>query len=184
MPKRNFRLSDGAVVVFWSKGADEVVDLFADTVGQGEPAAVEALYRATWKGKPVSLDDPAAFYALTLSGGQGRGTIRGWLETTLGAVLRNVKQYFDDLDIIRPTHDAERSRPLLGLLRQLAVQGKMENIAPGLAADVFAAVLSGQSFPRLLLDTTIRRTRAERSLYADRAALIKAYLLRARRGQR
>jgi CRISPR-associated protein Csd1 len=118
---------------------------------------------------------------LTLSGGQGRGTIRGWLETTLGAVLRNVRHYFDDLDIARPAHDEGKPRPLLALLRQLAVQGKLENIPPGLAAELFADVLDGQPFPRLLLDSAVRRTRAERTLYPDRASLLKAYLLRARR---
>ncbi len=183
MPKRNVRLSDDTIVLFWSKGSDEVVDLFADSVGQGQPEAVEALYKATWKGRPVNLEDPAAFYALTLSGGQGRGTIRGWQETTLGAALRNVKQYFDDLQICRPLADTGKPHPLLGLLRQLAVQGKIDNIAPNLASELFAAILEGRPFPRLLLDAAVRRTRAERTLYPDRASLIKAYLLRACRGK-
>lgn len=183
MPSRNVRLSENTIVLFWSKGSDDVVDLFADSVGQGQPEAVEALYKATWKGRPVNLEDPAGFYALILSGGQGRATIRGWLETTLGAVLRNVKQYFDDLQICRPLADTGRPHPLLGLLRQLAVQGKIDNIPPSLAGEVFAAILDGRPFPRLLLDAAVRRTRAERTLYPDRAALIKAYLLRVRRNK-
>jgi CRISPR-associated protein Csd1 len=183
LPKRHERLSQDTVVVFWSKGTDETVDLFADSVGQGQPEAVEALFRATWKGRPVNLDDPAAFYALTLSGGQGRGTNRGWLETTLGAALRNVKGYFGDLQIVRSPRDEGKPLPLLGLLRQLAVQGKDDNIPPSLAGEVFAAILAGRPFPRLLLDAAIRRTRAERYLSPDRAALIKGYLLRAKRTQ-
>lgn len=181
LPIRHFRLSESSVVTFWSKGSDDVVDLFADSVGEGQPEAVEALYKATWKGRPVNLDDSAAFYALTLSGGIGRATIRNWLETTLGAELRNVKQHFEDLKIHRLAADADKPHPLIGLLRQLAVLGKLDNIPPNLASAVFAAILAGRPFPRLLLDASVRRVRAERTLYADRVALIKAYLLRARR---
>ncbi len=184
LPTRHFRLSDNTVVAFWSKGGDGGLNLFADSLERGEPEAVEALFKATWKGRPVNFRDPAAFYALTLSGGQGRGTVRGWLETTLGAALTNVQTYFRDLELIRPPADAGKPRPLLGLLRQVAVQGKLDNIAPGLAGDLFAAILAGQPFPHALLGAAVRRTRAERTLYHDRVALIKAYLLRADRAGR
>jgi CRISPR-associated protein Csd1 len=181
LPVRNFRLSEDTVVVFWGKGHDDAIDLFADSVGQGQPEAVQALYQATWKGRPIDLGDPSAFYALTLSGGQGRGTIRGWLETTLGHVLGNVKRYFVDLEIVRPKGEEGKPLPLLGLLRQTAVLGKLSNIAPNLAADLFDAVLADHPFPRALLDAAVRRARAERAVFPDRAALLKAYLLRARR---
>jgi CRISPR-associated protein Csd1 len=184
LPLRHFRLSDNTVVAYWSKGGSEEQNLFAAALSGGEPEAVEALFKAPWKGRRVNLRDPAPFYALTLSGGQGRGTVRGWLETTLGVALSNVKTYFEDLEIVRPAADAGKPRPLLGLLRQVAVQGKLDNIAPGHAGDLFAAVLSGHPFPYALLAAAIRRTRAERTLYHDRAALIKAYLLRARRAGR
>jgi CRISPR-associated protein Csd1 len=66
-------------------------------------------------------------------------------------------------------------------LRQLAAQGDLENIAPNLAADLFAAILTGRPFPRAVLDCAVRRVRAERTIYGDRAAVLKAFLCRARR---
>jgi CRISPR-associated protein Csd1 len=179
LPNRNARLSDSAIVVFWSK-KDAIVDLFADAIAHGEPAHVEAIFKATWKGKSISLEDPSAFYALTLSGAQGRGTVRGWHETTLGAVIKNIQMYFNDLEI---TRDESKPRPLLSLLRQMAVLGKVDNIPPNLAGEVFQAVLGGRSLPRSVLDALLRRTRAERTLFSDRAAFIKACLCRTRRDQ-
>jgi CRISPR-associated protein Csd1 len=181
MPRRNFRLSDDTAVVFWGRGASAELNLFAESLQQADPEAVAALYTATWKGRPVNLQDPSAFYALTLSGGQGRGTVRAWFESTVREALHNVRQHFDDLNIVRPAAEAGRPFPLLQLLRRTAVQGKNENIHPHLAAAVFEAALKGWAYPRMLLDATVRRARAERTIFSDRAALLKAYLVRAKR---
>jgi CRISPR-associated protein Csd1 len=181
MARRNFRISHDTAVVFWSRNGSAALDLFAESLQHADPEAVAALYGAPWKGQRVSLDDPSAFYALTLSGGQGRGTIRGWFESTVREVLHNVKRHFDDLNIVRPAAEADRPFPLWQLLRRTAVQGKNENIHPNLAAAVFGAVLKGLAYPRMLLDATVRRARAERTVFSDRAALLKAYLVRAKR---
>src|SRR5205085_2363965 len=53
-----------------------------------------------------------------------------------------------------------------------------------LAAAVCEAVLRGWPYPRVLLEAAVRRARAEREIFADRAGLIKAYLARAKRLRR
>lgn len=181
--RRSARLSHNSVVVFWAEGADEVVDLLSDAITGGNPEAIGALYGSPWKGRQVRLDeqDTRGLYSLTLSGAIGRGTVRSWSEVPLGRALKNVGDYFEDLRVVRPAADEGRPRPLLGQLRQMAVQGELENIAPNLASELFSAILAGRPFPRAVLDQTLRRVRAERTLYADRASLIKAYLCRARR---
>ena len=110
---RHSKLSHDAVVVFWSKGDGALVDLFSDAVNEGNPDSIRALYGSAWKGSQIRLDDDdlSPFYALTLSGAIGRGTVRGWHETTLGAVLKNLRHYFDDLDIVRPPQDEGRAPP-------------------------------------------------------------------------
>jgi CRISPR-associated protein Csd1 len=141
------------------------------------------LYGSPWKGRQVHLDerDTRGFYSLALSGAIGRGTVRAWSEVPLGKALKHLGDYFEDLKIARPPADEGKLRPLLGLLRQLAAQGDMENVPPNLAAELFAAILAGRAFPRAVLDQALRRVRAERTLFPDRASLIKAYLCRARR---
>ena len=181
MARRNFRLSDDTTVVFWGRNESPVIDLFAESLNQADPEAVAALYSSTWKGRPVKLDDTSEFYALTLSGGQGRATIRGWFESTVRDVMQNVSRHFIDLRIIRPPQEEDRPFPLHRLLRCTSLLGKADNIAPNLASIFFEAILKGWPYPRLLLEAAVRRARTERSVFSDRAALIKAYLVRARR---
>ncbi len=185
MPRRNVRLADDSVVVFWSKGDPNAVDLFGDSVGLGEPQAVEALYPSLYRGKPVDPHDPAAFYALTLTGGQGRGTVRGWQEERLGDVLRHQRQFFEGIDLAG--RDPGRSRPLLGLVACLGVRNKLENAPSGLAAGLFAAMLAGRPFPVEVMSAAVRRTRVEKDELFQRFSewqrfgLIRGYLVRARR---
>jgi len=176
LPPRKVKLADDTAVVFWSKN-DEAVDTLWGAIESADPNAVEALYSAVWKGKPIALDDPTPFFALTLSGAQGRGTVRGWHESNLAAVIQHVKSYLKQLEIARPPQSGTHP-PLLALLRQTAVFGKLENIPPGLAGEVFQAVLTGRPFPHSVLDALVRRLRAERELLPDRAAFLKAYLCR------
>lgn len=180
LPIRNVRLSDDTAVVYWTRETSEFVDFFSTTI-QADPEAVAALYNATWKGRPVRLDDPTAFYVLTLSGAQGRATIRGWFESTVKEVVHNVRQHFDDLRVAHPKAQEGQPFPLWQLLRSTAVRGKNENIHPNLASEMFEAILRGRGYPRVLLDTALRRARAEQEIFPERAALIKAYLVRARR---
>ncbi len=177
---RNVRLSDDTAVVFWAKDSGPA-DFFAEAVTRGEPDHVTALYGGPWKGSQVALASVEPFYALTLSGAIGRGTVRGWHETTLGAALANLRDYFDDLHIARPAADEARPQPLHLLLRQTAAQGKLENVPAALAGGVFLAILTGRPFARAVLEALVRRVRAERTIYPDRAAFLKACLCRVRR---
>lgn len=189
LPPRNVKLSADTVVLFWSKGPDELVNHVAGAVREGHPAQVRALFASTWNGRPYPLDDVSPFYALTLTGGQGRGTVRGWHETTLGQVLRNVRQYFDDIDIVRPPQDAGKPRPLLGLLKSIGLRKKEDGrimyvVPPNLAQQVFQAALTPAPFPRTLLVTAVQRIRALQSANWDQSSRfgwVKAFLCRERR---
>jgi CRISPR-associated protein Csd1 len=178
LARRNVRLNDSTVAVFWSRESSEFVDLFADI--ETNPAAVLAAIEAPYTGRKPVLEDPQPFFAAILSGAQGRVILREWIETTVRDVAKNVRQHFDDLAMVRP-HEETLPQALWVLLRSMAVQGKQENIPPGLAAEFFATILRGTSYPRALLDASARRMRAEQDVPPERAALIKAYLSRARR---
>jgi CRISPR-associated protein Csd1 len=176
MGNRRVRLNDSTVAVFWSREQSDFVDLFTDVI-EAKPEAVEALFRAPRTGRRPAIEDPQDFYALILSGAQGRILLRQWIETTVATAVRNIQRHFDDLEIVRPKGD-QGPLPLRRLLRSTALLGKDENVMTDLAAQMFSAVIKGTRYPRLLLDTAIRRMRAEQSVTPERAALIKAYLLR------
>jgi CRISPR-associated protein Csd1 len=176
--RRCAKVSGNCAVVYWSRGDAEFISA---TMNEGDPEKIRELMASTWKGQQIHLDDVTPFYALAISGAQGRGTVRGWHETTLGVVLANLKEWFEDIEIIRSEKDQGRARPLLVLLRQLAAQGDLENIPTDLASEMFLDIIAGRAFPVAILSTLVRRIRAERTIFSERAALLKAYLCRARR---
>jgi len=190
-PSRRVDLSRDTAVVFWSREGSDLVDLFAEVM-DASPEAVRVLFESPYTGRRPVLDDPQAFYAAVISGAKGRAVLRQWMETTVADAARSVRRYFDDIAIVQPGGDI-RPQPLRHLLRSTAAFGETDNIPPHLAADVFAAILRETTpYPHALLDASVRRMRAEQSrrdpkapwrsgpVPPERAALIKAYLSRAR----
>lgn len=194
LPRRNLQLSADTVVCFWSPKSDsDFCSAFAGLL-EANPDEVKELYRSLWRGKLADIDDPSAFYALTLSGTQGRAIVRDWFESTVAVVARNLASHFQELDIVRNAplpkgRDLPPQFALGTLLEALAPNGKREDIPPPLAAAMVQAALHGTQYPLSILQRAIERTRAEigRDEWADmnrrdaRAAIIKAVLNRRRR---
>ena len=210
LPRRNTRLSADTVVCYWTR--DEV-DEFADGFGmlmevdeqkaQARPAQVAAMYDCIWKGNPYSLEKPTAFYSLVLSGGQGRATLRDWIESNTQTVADSLARYFADLAIVRrcpPTKKLGRhlpSFPLRLLLESVAdpCERRSEGVPAPLASALYrAAIDQAYPFPRMAYSRAVSRYRAEIAKErsgsdgwktADwndaRAALIKGFLERSRR---
>lgn len=195
LPRRNLRLAADTAVCYWAAetGADSFVSIFADLL-EANPEQVGELYRSIFSGRDPGLTDPSAFYALTLSGSQGRVIVRGWFESTVAEVARHVAQHFADLAIVRNTPKPKNRElppqlPLRVLLHCLAVQGKSENVPPALAGQLVEAALRGTPYPFSILQRAVERARAEigKTEWSDlerrdaRAALIKAVLNRRHR---
>lgn len=196
LPKRHVRLSADTVVCFWA--AEASGDEFASTLPwmlDADPEKVNELYRSVWRGKAPDMENPGAFYAITLTGTQGRAIVRDWFETTVSKVVTNLAQHFADLDIVRNTpKPKERELPPqlpLGLiLESLSVRGDREGIPAHLAGELVRSAFTGSPYPIALLQRALERTRAEIGSddWADmarrdaRAAIIKAVLNRRKRG--
>jgi CRISPR-associated protein Csd1 len=183
MPVRRVDIASDTAVVFWARADDAVVDIFEGTI-QADPAKVRALYESPEGGRPAVLDDPSPFFALALSGELARAKVRGWFETTLGEALANVRAHFDDLTVVQPAFRAGAPMPLWALLKATAPLADSSRLAPSLAATTFFAILMGRPYPRMLLEGAVRRARIEHDVTPERAALIKACLVRTRRADR
>ena len=192
LPRRNLRLNPDTAVCFWAAeaGAQDFTSVIVPLL-EADPEQVAELYRSIWRGRQPAELDPGAFYALTLSGAQGRVIVRGWLESTVGEVARNLARHFADLEIVRNTpkpkdRELPPQLPLRTLLASLAVLGKSDNIPAPLAGQLVAAALRGAPYPLSVLQRAVGRARAEigRTDWGDlerrdaRAALIKAVLNR------
>jgi len=166
---------------------------------EAKPAQVAEMYKSLWKGIPYKLDKPDEFYSLVLSGGQGRATVRDWIESNTQHVMDSLAQYFADLRIERccpapknGKHPESFSLPLL--LESLAdpKDRRKEGIPSTIGAQFYRASIDKKLlFPQPAFSRAILRYRAELGNERDqnkgwsvknwndsRAAIIKAYLNR------
>lgn len=195
LPQRYLRLSADTAVCFWSAegGGEEFTSVFAGLL-EGNPETVKNLYQSVWRGRLPGIENPSAFYALTLTGTQGRVIVRDWFESTISAVARNLATHFSDLDIVRNTpkprdRDLPPQIPISVILKSLAPHGDSELIPPPLIGEMIESALHGTLYPFSILQRALERTRAEiaKSSWSDlerrdaRAALIKAVLNRRKR---
>jgi CRISPR-associated protein Csd1 len=140
--------------------------------------------------RPPGVDE-ARFFALVITGTQGRAILRNWIDMKVAEVKKNLDRYWNDLKIVRNT-PPPKAKPLpehfpqRTLLTALAPFGRFEDVPAALASDLFRAALSGERYPLAALQKALERARAEigRTEWADqyrrdaRAALIKAVLVR------
>lgn len=189
LPTRRISISDDTLVCYWASGKSDFINSFAG-LQEADVSAVPQLYQSIWQGRAPAQPDNEAFYAVTITGTQGRAIVRDWFESTVSEVAENVAQHFQDLEIVRNApvakDKAQPAFPLNGLLSSLAVLGKRENIPKPLSSGFFRSAISGQPYPLAILQKALERTRSEitRADYLDklrrdaRAALIKAVLIR------
>ncbi len=168
-------------VVFWSQKKAEVFDLEAGFVwlfksDKDDPdkgiTAVKALYQAVASGR-LPLDEDNRFYVLGLAPNVARISVRFWKTGTVSDFARRIKQHFEDFKIVHGLKDHEHLS-LYQILSATALEYKMDNVPPNLAADVIVSVLDGMPYPRTLLQQCVRRIRAERHVNRSRAAILKA----------
>lgn len=150
-------------------GEDPLASLLGKIV-EGEPL--------DWDGVP--LDENEHFYVLGLAPNAARLSVRFFLRDTFGQLLQNVKRHYEDIAIIAPSYDKMEHIPLWRLLSETVNQKSSDkSSSPQLSGDVLRAILNGTPYPATLLNAVQQRIRAEREVTRGRAAIIKAYYLRA-----
>ncbi|MCU0835091.1 MAG: type I-C CRISPR-associated protein Cas8c/Csd1 [Chromatiaceae bacterium] len=179
-----------ASTVFWAERPNDLENLVPDLFG--EPGkdnpdagtdALRALYTAVQSGRFAVGDGQDRFHVLGLAPNAARISIRFWETAPALELARRILRHFEALRIARGPRDPEHLS-LFRLLAACAVQGKADNIPPTLGGDVMRAILQDLPYPATLLHATVLRCRAEQRVTYPRAAVIKAWLIRAGRVQR
>ena len=181
--KRRLKVGD-TTVVFWADGnrnsARKVEDLFAGTIDPATPDDKELELHAELKdlaagrARQKSCDPATRIFVLGLAPNAARLSVRFWYTDSLGALARNVLQFWESLRI--------EPMPWKGppaawsLLHETALGGKADTISPRLAGELMRAVLGGQPLPRSLLSAVILRIRAGNAVNGRRAAICKAVI--------
>ena len=172
-PQQSIRLSNDTTAVYWDEQSSDLIGALW-WLNNDDPSAVKALLQSAWKGeRPAFLK--ARFYCLILTGAQGRAAVRGMHTSTVEQVAEQVKSYFE---CIEAAGYAEKPAPIFVLVRSLAVQGKLDSLPPGLAAEVFLSAVLGKPLSNRFLAAAVGRIRAERDVTRPRAALLSLYFQR------
>jgi len=193
---RRIGLSADTVVLYWSPCGDpgtmDVLNALPDLVDANPTERVGELFRSVWSGRAPEIRDPSKFYALIVTGTQGRAVIRGTLDTTMGRAVRSLAVHFDALSNVRNASPGKGKEPppaipLRSLLESLAAPGRESAVPASLAADIAIAALDDRLvYPLSALQRALVRERAEAggddwkaaSRKDARASLIKAVLTR------
>ena len=205
LSKQNVHLSSDTVVCYWTRDKNALSDSFGLAIEvdeekvEAKPTQVAEMYKSLWKGIPYKLDKPDEFYSLVLSGGQGRATVRDWIESNTQHVVDSLAQYFADLRIERYCPAPKNAKhpesfPLSLLLESLAdpKDRRKEGIPSAIGAQFYRASIDKKLlFPQPAFSRAILRYRAELGNEGDkkkgwvhknwndaRSAIIKAYLNR------
>lgn len=178
--KRSERVSPDTALVYWSR-EDSGLD-FISGFERDSPELVAEMIRSPHRGRPAPIEDSSAFYALMISGMQGRAIVRSFVQSTVQDAARNIGRYFDEIRIVRPYEDSAGGYPLSRVKEALVPRGDMDALPPAFGTDLYLAILYGRPFPRVVLQTIVRRNRAELLTnvvtLAARCSLLKAYMIR------
>ncbi len=117
------------------------------------------------------------FFVLGLAPNAARISIRFWKAPSVEDFGKNIKQHFEDFQIIRGPKEQEYLS-LYQILSATALGYKMDNVPPNLAGAVIESIIDGTPYPQTLMQQCIRRIRAEQNVNRTRAAILKAYLNR------
>ena len=141
---------------------------------------VRKVFEAIYSGAlPLLIDD--RFYILGIAPNAAREAVVYWSETSLKDFAGMILRHFDDMTIV--AH--KDTKPYMGvgsMLSAVTMGGKQSDATPNLPEAVVKSIFQGYPYPFTLFSSCIRRIRAEsgekNSVYAVRAAIIKAYLNR------
>ena len=173
-------------VVCWAEGADPVCQSLAVAAifgGEAPGGLTDNALRATlWHlahGEPcdeLAVDPNRTFYILGLAPNAARLSVRFFLRDSFGALMRNVNDHYERLEIVGGRYEM---LPLWALLRETVNLNSRDKMpSPAMAGATARAVFSGGHYPASLLEGVMLRIRAERNITWGRAAILKAYYLK------
>ncbi len=191
-----------ATVVWWSDQPEAVGETLASSlfgaslIEDESPTAEDAVTVERVKAAmgrivrglmPEDLaDSKTPFYVLGLSPNAARLSVRFWWEGALGEMMRHIASHHADLQLEPvPPHEADRPFSIRRIVMETARQhgGKpdADTVSPTLSGEVARSIITGAPYPVSLLESIIRRIRADGRITHARCAVVKACIIRRRR---
>lgn len=147
-----------ACIVFWAQKTVKASGFFATLLQEPKPATVRGFLRSPWTGiSDTAVPDNDDFFAVTLTGNKGRIVVKHWLQCPLEAAVKNLKTWFEDLDLVVPPRSETEYNPLSiywlsrATLSDQAAKKLEKKLPPNVPAQLYRAALEGTAPPIALL---------------------------------
>ena len=187
--KDNVQIIGDTTVVCWAEGAEPAYQSLAMAALFGDKSSIElsdndlrAALKRLAAGLPcneLGVDPNRPFNILGLAPNSARLSVRFFLRDSFGALMKNINDHYTRLEIVQPSYEKFSYLPLWAMLRETVNLNSRDKLpSPAMAGAVARAVFSGTHYPASLLEATMLRIRAERSITWGRAAILKAYYLK------
>ena len=184
-----YRMGD-TTVVCWAKCGGDVYQNLMGWAFFGQESAyaladLQGALKNLCSGRAVELDeaklDPDMdFFILGLAPNAARLSVRFFLHNTFGNFLKNTQAHQQRLEIVKPAYDKFDTIPLWKLLDETVNQNSRDKTpSPNMAGEVLRSVLTDAPYPATLLNGVTLRIHAEHTVTRGRAAILKAYYLKA-----
>ena len=182
--KENVQLIGDTTVVCWAEGAEDVYQDFGmAALFGGEKAGLSdndlrAALKRLADGLPcedLGIDPNRPFYILGLAPNAARLSVRFFLRDSFGALMKNINDHYERLEIAGAKYP---TLTLWGLLSATVRDPKKQVPSPILSGATARAVFSGTPYPVSLMEAVLLRIRAEQNVTWERAAILKAYLIK------
>lgn len=184
----HYRFMGDTTVVFWAEnGQDEYCDFFATMMGdveEEEERKVIKIMNSISRGEQCSYEDvelkpETKFYVLGLSPNAARISVRFFYNSTFGKMLYNINEHYQRMQIVKPVFET-KDYPNIGniLYETVNKNASKKQAQPILVGALMRSVLENQRYPAALYSHILLRIRSERYINRNRAAIIKAYIIK------
>ena len=153
----------GIVTCFWAKHTEEAGSIFARLLDRPQPATVKKFLKTPWSGIEQEIAKKDQFYVVTLTGNSGRIVVKRWLQESLETAIKNLRQWFEDLDLEvpprpepkakkgKPKVEAKEFNPLSIYWLSCATAREAKDLKAETPASLYAAALEGTAPPISLI---------------------------------
>ncbi|QFY42141.1 type I-C CRISPR-associated protein Cas8c/Csd1 [Candidatus Methylospira mobilis] len=156
-----------AWLCFWTLGAKAASGFFANLLKRPDSKTVREFMVSPWKGFEQPPNQLGRFIAVTLSAAGPRIIVKDWLQISIGDAEKNLKKWFQDLDVApygsRDDIQDERSPLSIDQLASTTIQRKSDGkfdrdkLSPDLTSALYRAAIKKESPPLTLLKPLLDR---------------------------
>lgn len=185
--KYTFSIGD-SMIVYWAEAAkQEYQDVLLALLNpvKDNQEEMHNIFENLRNNRPVVVDDielnpSQKFYILCLAPNAARLSVRFFYQNSFGNIMKNLAQHYERMKIIKPSCVDYEYLGVDDMLKATAnLNSKDKRPVSNMAAMVLSAILQDARYPASLYTDTLIRIRAEQGkVIWERAAIIKAYMIK------